>query len=651
MGRPFAEEVGELEGTYRWARAAAIEQLSQKITQLSGHPLFAVGSGGSLTTAAIMDGLFRDSGQGFSSAITPLELSIRRDSLRKASVFLATAGGSNADVVGALRIAAKSEAAHVLALCASVGSRLGDESSKFSNVSIEEFQPPSGKDGFLATNSLLASAVLLTRAFATANNILVRLPKQLHGLVRARRWQTFVNSLTRKASELWCRDTVIVLYGPTAQPAAIDLESKLTEAALSNVWMADYRHFAHGRHHWLAKRGSTSSVIAFVSSSDREIAKRTLDQVPTSVPRLVIELPDGPLAMLAAITHVFPIILSAGLAQGIDPGRPGVPPFGRRIYRLNAFGRTSRPASPLPPRATAAIERKSQKSIAQLDAQGDLPFWEAAYTDAIERIVKGRYSAIVFDYDGTLCAPSERFTGLNSAMTEQLRRLVKSGVQLGVATGRGRSVREELQTAIPKKYWAKVTVGYYNGGQIGTLLEDCCPDGTHSVSNILQPVLSALRSNARLLHISDVEERLKQITVMAKSPSYADECWNLLAHIVHLERPADIKLVRSSHSFDLLPIEVTKCAVIESLSTCEEGTDVLPIGDMGRWPGNDHELLSYPHSLSVDQVSPDHNTCWNLSSPGISGVQATLELLTRIKVSSRGIARLILPHAPKRGRK
>ncbi len=649
MGRPFFEEIVDLEETYRWACGAAIEPLAQGITRLLGRPLLAVGSGGSLTTAVIAARLFRDLGRGFASAITPLELAAQSTTLRGASVFVATAGGSNSDVIGALRVAATSEATHVLALCAKVGSRLADESSRYSNVSIEEFESPSPRDGFLATNSLLASAILLTRAFASANNISVKLPKQLHRLVGARRWQTFANSLADKASDLWRRDTLIVLYGPSAQAAAVDLESKLTEAALSNVWMADYRHFAHGRHHWLAKRGSNSSVIAFVSSGDQEIARRTLEHIPIDIPRLVVELPDGPLATLAALTNVFPIIHSAGLARGIDPGRPGVPPFGRHIYRLSAFGRASRHTSPLPPLETVAIERKSQKSIAYLDSQGKLNFWQTAYANAVGRIAKGRYSAIVFDYDGTLCDPSERLTGLRATVAEHLRRLVKLGVSLGVATGRGKSVRAALRDAIPKKYWPRVAIGYYNGGQIGTLLEDRCPDGSPFVSESLSPILSALQSDSRLSRVATVEGRLKQITVSAKSPSFAEECWALTTHVAHLIQPAGFKLVRSSHSFDLLPADVTKRNVIACLSDREDGSDVLTIGDMGRWPGNDHELLSHPHSLSVDQVSPDHGTCWNFASPGIRGVRAALELLTRIKVNSKGTARLVLPHTRKKG--
>ena len=54
--------------------------------------------------------------------------------------------------------------------------------------------------------------------------------------------------------------------------AAIDLESKLTEAALMPVQVADFRNFAHGRHHWLAKRGGETAVLALVCESDAEVA-------------------------------------------------------------------------------------------------------------------------------------------------------------------------------------------------------------------------------------------------------------------------------------------------------------------------------------------------------------------------------------------
>ena len=73
---------------------------------------------------------------------------------------------------------------------------------------------------------------------------------------------------------LWCQETILVLYGAEGRIGAIDLESKFTEAALGNLHIADYRNFAHGRHHWLAKRGTSSGVLALVAPGDRDFSER-----------------------------------------------------------------------------------------------------------------------------------------------------------------------------------------------------------------------------------------------------------------------------------------------------------------------------------------------------------------------------------------
>src|SRR6185312_8732285 len=74
---------------------------------------------------------------------------------------------------------------------------------------------------------------------------------------------------------LWSRPTTLVLHGPSTRIGAIDLESKFTEAALGNLQLADYRNFAHGRHHWLAKKADDSAVLILSSPEDKTSAERT----------------------------------------------------------------------------------------------------------------------------------------------------------------------------------------------------------------------------------------------------------------------------------------------------------------------------------------------------------------------------------------
>ena len=51
MGRPYVEELSRLAETYNWALSAPVEALSNAVRSASSHPLVAVGSGGSYTTA------------------------------------------------------------------------------------------------------------------------------------------------------------------------------------------------------------------------------------------------------------------------------------------------------------------------------------------------------------------------------------------------------------------------------------------------------------------------------------------------------------------------------------------------------------------------------------------------------------------------
>ncbi|MEM7678777.1 MAG: hypothetical protein AAF449_22575, partial [Myxococcota bacterium] len=403
----------------------------------------------------------------------------------------------------------------------------------------------------------------------------------------------------------------------------------------------------HGRHHWLAKRGSSSSVVAFVPRNERTLAEKTLAELPPDVPRVVIPVHDGPVGMLAALAHVFPLVLGCGKARHIDPGRPGVPAFGRRIYRLNAFGRNAPPHRALPDPEQAAIERKASKPRVRLEQDGEYRFWRSAYKRSLERVNAGRYAAVVFDYDGTICSADERISGCGPRVLDLLSWILKSGVDVGIATGRGKSVGEVLRSGLPKPLWSQVTVGYYNGGQVGTLADLTTPDGVASVDKSFAFALKALKSCRRLGQIAAIEPRKTQITITAESSRNGAECRRLLQHCVQSKLGGRAKLVCSTHSFDVLPLEVTKLRVVNQL---EEGEgDTLVVGDMGRWPGNDYELLSHPFALSVDQVSPDPTSGWNFAPPGVSGVDAVLSYFSGATIDKSGRLRVKVRKGKPRG--
>ena len=52
-------------------------------------------------------------------------------------------------------------------------------------------------------------------------------------------------------------------------------------------------------------------------------------------------------------------------------------------------------------------------------------------------------------------------------------------------------------------------------------------------------------------------------------------------------------------------------------------------------PENDFELLTQPYSLSVDMVSDDMKTCWNILSDNQKGEKRTKKYLDILKITKR----------------
>lgn len=645
MGKPFETEIDALPSTYAWALAQPIDQLCRAVERLRAHPMLAVGSGGSFSVchyAAHLHGLL--AGQP-ALPMTPLQAVDHRTPIANMGVLIPTAGGNNPDVVAAVRLLSEQEPQSMLILCGNAGSRVATQAARYRLVDFISYDLPTGKDGFLATNSLLAFCVLLSRAYLEVSGQSDALPKDYHSLLSDRRLDSNGTTARRRYAKLLARRTLLVLHGSATIAAAVDIESKFTEAALGQVQTCDFRQFAHGRHHWLAKRADDSAILSLETSADKTVAAQTLDLLPKSVPTARLNIAhDGWLADLAAICEGFYLTGIAGKQQGIDPGRPGVPSFGRKLYHANAF-RAKHNSLTMPAWKARAIERKASERIERLVEENRLSFWDKAIDTVLEGLAEARFYGIVLDYDGTLCSEDQRFDPLPQEMGAALTSILELGANLGIATGRGKSVRKNLREALPKKYWSQVTVGYYNGGQILPLQSDELPDGTDHVAAELDPLSKAIQAD-RLLAQGSITCRFRQITLSAPRGLSLEALSEHVEALVHRIAANGFRVMRSGHSVDVVPDAVSKVAVVERLierSDLGARDAVLRIGDRGRWPGNDAQLLASPYGLSVHEVSSDAQSCWNIAPPGQRGWQATLWYLRHLKVSKRGM-RFRLPN-------
>jgi len=410
------------------------------------------------------------------------------------------------------------------------------------------------------------------------------------------------------------------------------------EAALGNLHITDYRNFAHGRHYWLARHGETTAILALAAEEDRDVVDRTFRLIPSNIPVVRIDVPHGGMqASLAALVLALQVVNLAGMARDVDPGRPSVPLFGRKIYGLNAFPKRAVMRT-LGDVKRIAIERKAGVSIEVLKARGDFDVWRAAYLSFVKRLKHTAFGAIIFDYDGTICDRANRYTGLDDAILWHLRRLLDSGVAIGIATGRGKSVREDLRRVLVENAWPRVFIGYYNGAENGRLDDDTCPDAKASPCSALAPVAQVLQSDPYVSMHATCTYRQWQITIEPSLPMSTPTIWDIVQHVVRAVGETGVTVVRSSHSVDVLAPGVSKRSLIATIDEATgHSSPVLCIGDRGRWPGNDAALLAEPHSLSVDEVSPDLWTCWNIAPSGYRGVQATLAYLTALHVSDGAV--------------
>jgi len=626
MGKAFSQEISKLSETYTWALTQPIDEIKNFVGNSVNSPLLAIGSGGSLTVAHLATKLHELSGM-LSKAMTPLELITSDLNFSDNCVLIPSASGRNPDIANAFKFAAISEPKQLMAICMRKGSELEKLSKKFQHYHFKQYDFPLEKDGFLATNTQIAFFTLLCRSYEEVLELEYRLADQIQ-------FSSDYSAEFQGISDVISKDTQIVLYGKWGTPAAFDLESKFSEAALGCVQLTDYRNFGHGRHYWLEARKEKTGIIAIITPQEEKLARRTLSLIPKEIPVVKITTKNlehiGCFELLVKTLH---FVNETGKFLNVDPGRPSVPEFGRRLYRLTTDISTNSLDSlnSISNDEYHFFKRKFGK-IVDID-KNFITTRLSEFYQYLKTIEENSYNSIIFDYDGTLCDLKDRLKGIQPTLSKELERLLRNKIIIGIATGRGISVRTDLRREIPKKYWKDIIVGYYNCSDIGLLSDDTHPNKKLEMDANLQKLKVILEQN-RFNDIFTFEDRPNQITIEPVSKIYSKLTEKILLDIVHKNKFNGIQILESKHTFDIIAPNVSKINLIEicqkKAAKKNEKFKTLCIGDQGLWPGNDYWLLSHPASLSVDIVSPDLLSCWNISKPGHVGAQATLDYIKRI---------------------
>ena len=622
MGKPFKGELKKLSKTIRWAEQQDVTRLAQFLfAENKQIPLVCIGSGGSLSACHYAVQLYQQCNGVLAQAMTPLQLMYAgHNIIRSSKLLFLSASGKNKDILNVIKYGVKYNETGMMSLTLRKNNPTEELLERYPKVQRWCEDIPSEKDGFLATNSLLAIFTLLCKA-ACASKFQNSYFK-LSDLQPA----TFTQNLS-------VIQNFIVMYGATGEPVAWDIESKLTEAALGSALLSDYRNFGHGRHHWFDKRGENSCIIALITPVERELAYKTIGCLPKSVPVIYIETElDGPQASIDMLLKAFHFVNDLGEARGIDPGKPGVPGYGRLLYNLDYYKLTNRI---LPAEKTLEVAVLRKLGVV---GRENTPLW-VHYSEACQRFVRqlnrGKFTTIAFDYDGTLSAPDRksRFTNrLCDEIRDALIPLLENEALIVVATGRGKSVGELFQESIDQKYWPQIKVGYYNGACLSALGDE---DELKKWKE--QPFDSELKELEEELKLRlpagcvgyKFEERSLQLSIEGEMTQTESQLvYDTCREIIWDKQMKGICVWRSSHSMDIVVYrEVSKLRVIE------DPEHTLCIGDYGTVDGNDYEMLTSKYSLSVDRVSKNTESCWNIAPSGMKGLDATLYYLSRMRAN------------------
>ena len=332
MGKPYRIELERFPDTLQRAARVDLGPTVALLAALGPSHLLTVGSGGSFSSAVLASQLHEFTFGRPSHPVTPLE-AVQRPRTRGTAALLLSARGRNRDIVDSFHWLARSDLERIAVVATAHASPLAVAARNLGQPVADGFLDY--RDGFLATNSLLMTAAVLVRGALRIGGAVEPDFREL----QVPAW--YVDP--KESSDIGDRlaaDTLIILSGSWGKTAALDLESKLTEAALANASVTDFRNFGHGRHYWLASRGARTRVVLFVTPEDRRVADRTLSTLPPEALPVVLSTEDrGPAGALDLLYQAMHLIQVLADHQNVDPGRPHIPRFGRRLYNSGATRR------------------------------------------------------------------------------------------------------------------------------------------------------------------------------------------------------------------------------------------------------------------------------------------------------------------------
>lgn len=623
----FSSKLDRLMETIEAACNEDAGPLAEALERSAAFPVAAVGSGGSAVAAEFFSSCRTWLLHSATAVTTPMAFALD-PVLPRWGVWLFSASGDNADIRAAYETAVKEHARRVDVVTTRERSMIAEAASALARLHVVPVADE--KDGFLATHSLVSTLTsLLLASDELADNrrpehVDLILSRSRRAVSEEYRSRTFEMLSAFSADD---RNTLLILHDPALTAAAVMVETSCWEAGLCGVQRTDFRNFAHGRHVWLAKHASKTVTLSLTCDRSRPFWNSLDSNIPQEVPRFHLDFGSpGRRALFDAILSSFAVVEAIGIAVGIDPGKPGVADFGRKIFEAQDLITAVKDED-------AATRRKRRSELRSDEPDRSAIPWALRREEFVQRLGKAEFGALVLDYDGTMVTTERRLDPPSDAILAGVRRLIDGGISVALATGRGGSVGEELRKHLTEDQCSRVLVGYYNGAHIAPLAVDLRVDPPEPDAAIAR--MYETLSSVEGLFAGDWLPKRSPFQITIGTDRFASAAEGMLRLREVVQAHEGVRMFRSGHSVDICPTWAGKQRVVHAVrkTVADDSLDVLAIGDSGDRQGNDYELLGADFGLSVDRVCEREVFCWNLLPSGVSGPEGLLTILSGMSIT------------------
>ena len=632
----FAEKLDTLLRTAELVASADMRALADAVRQGQHRPVVAIGSGGSAITAHYFARCRETLFEAASQVVTPAEFVLANDDLGQSDVWLFSAGADNVDSIASVVAARARGAVHIHLLTCNVAGAAAQAVAADSRNTVTNIPVADAKDGFLATHSLVGSvlALLFASDLVSADPLGEALGAVVIDSMRDRLHPSARQAMQARLAGVRSEDVLLLIADPQLRAVAELIETSAWEAALCPVQRTDLRNFAHGRHTWLHHRGERTVILGLIGDDGREIWERVNALMPAALRRHVFDFGNvGRMRTAVGIVEGLVIVEAIGAATDIDPGKPGIGDFGRSLYEEDGLLALARQLGP-------AVRHKRAVALERDDVTDEQICVWVAVAERRDALAQARVGAIIFDYDGTIISDDERFGHPRTAIVDEFVRLDNLGVRIAIATGRGGSGGKALRAVLPAAMHDRVLVGYYNGAYIQPLSIDIEVQRPATDPDLAQ-TFAWIESHSEFFS-GAFGGRFSNVQISIKLDNLANRLAfpRALADCPYIASGA-VQFKRSGHSIDFFAAGTSKLNVIDRLrQALPNGAAILCIGDSGGRDGNDNDLLSHAHGISVGTVCHRHDGCWTLFGKTLTGPAALLRLLQAVKRDDDGCVRM-----------